>query len=142
MNLKDFKDKINDELLSDFGTVILTGTEQLLAFPERKDTYSNDWAEANGEDYDLATPKFKDKEVSLKMGILADNDQQFWDYHRRLFAHLKREGALKLFVFDHSREYDVFYKKSSDFKKVTKRLKNVTKILVKFELTFRVMNDF
>lgn len=138
----NFKDKLNNELLSNFGTVILTGTEELLAFPERKETYSNDWAEQNGEEYDLSAPKFKDKEVSLKLGILADNDVQFWEYHRRLFAHLKREGILKLYIYDHSREYDVFYKKSSSFKKSTKRLKNVEKVFVKFEITFRIINDF
>lgn len=138
----NFKDKLNNELLSNFGTVILTGTEELLAFPERKETYSNDWAEQNGEEYDLSAPKFKDKEVSLKLGILADNDVQFWQNHRRLFAHLKREGILKLYIYDHSREYDVFYKKSSSFKKSTKRLKNVEKVFVKFEITFRVINDF
>ncbi|MDY3503321.1 hypothetical protein PG657_10310, partial [Riemerella anatipestifer] len=66
-----FKDELNRILLSNYGVVIQTGTEELLAFPERKDVYENDWAEENGGDYILDSPRFKDKEVTLKMGILA-----------------------------------------------------------------------
>lgn len=86
----DFKDKINDLKLSDIGVVILTGTEELLEFPERKSVYENDWAEENGGEYYLATPKFKDKEVTLKMGILANDDKAFWNSYELLFRELKK----------------------------------------------------
>ncbi|MFX1668756.1 hypothetical protein JZ968_11460, partial [Riemerella anatipestifer] len=135
----DFKDKLNNILLSNIGVVIMTGTEELLAFPERKEVMENDWAEENGGDYDLSSPKFKDKEVTLKMAILADDNVQFWQYHNALFAELKKEGELSLYVFDHDQTYKVFYKKSLNFKKVLKRLKNVEKVFVKFDLTFKVL---
>ncbi|AFR36545.1 hypothetical protein [Riemerella anatipestifer] len=135
----DFKDKLNNILLSNIGVVIMTGTEELLAFPERKEVMENDWAEENGGDYDLSSPKFKDKEVTLKMAILADDNVQFWQYYNTLFAELKKEGELSLYVFDHDQTYKVFYKKSGNFKKVLKRLKNVEKVFVKFDLTFKVL---
>ncbi|MFX1668787.1 hypothetical protein JZ968_11620, partial [Riemerella anatipestifer] len=113
--------------------------EELLAFPERKEVLENDWAEENGGDYDLSSPKFKDKEVTLKMAILADDNVQFWQYYNTLFAELKKEGELSLYVFDHDQTYKVFYKKSLNFKKVLKRLKNVEKVFVKFDLTFKVL---
>ncbi|MCU7543492.1 S9 family peptidase, partial [Riemerella anatipestifer] len=131
----DFKDKLNNILLSNIGVVIMTGTEELLAFPERKEVMENDWAEENGGDYDLSSPKFKDKEVTLKMAILADDNVQFWQYHNTLFAELKKEGELSLYVFDHDQTYKVFYKKSGNFKKTLKRLKNAKKVFVKFDLT-------
>lgn len=134
-------DNINNQLLQSIGTIILSGTAELLAFPERKEVYENDWQEQNGSEYDLSAPKFKDKEVTLKMGILANNDAQFWQYYNALFNLLKQEGVLQLFIYDHSKTYNVFYKKSSDFKKVTKRLKNVTKVFVKFDVTFKVLTQ-
>ncbi|MEC5393926.1 hypothetical protein [Bergeyella sp. RCAD1439] len=136
----EFKDRLNDLLLSDIGTVIMTGTEELLAFPERKEVLENDWPEENGSEYDLSEPKFKDKEVTLKMGILADNDGLFWDYHGDLFNELKKPGLLSLYISDHEETYKVFYKKSSNFKKVLKRLKNVQKVFVKFDLTLKVIS--
>ncbi|MBT0552634.1 hypothetical protein JZ948_04215 [Riemerella anatipestifer] len=135
----EFKDKLNNILLSNIGVFIMTGTEELLAFPERKEVMENDWAEENGGDYDLSSPKFKDKEVTLKMAILADDNVQFWQYHNALFTELKKEGELSLYVFDHDQTYKVFYKKSLNFKKVLKRLKNVEKVFVKFDLTFKVL---
>ncbi|MCU7543480.1 S9 family peptidase, partial [Riemerella anatipestifer] len=131
----EFKDKLNNILLSNIGVFIMTGTEELLAFPERKEVMENDWAEENGGDYDLSSPKFKDKEVTLKMAILADDNVQFWQYHNALFTELKKEGELSLYVFDHDQTYKVFYKKSGNFKKTLKRLKNAKKVFVKFDLT-------
>ncbi|MGV4463486.1 hypothetical protein ACQ1PR_07860 [Ornithobacterium rhinotracheale] len=137
----DFKDKINGVLLTQMGAAIQTGAEALLEFPERKEVYENDWAEQNGGEYDLAEPKFKDKEVTLKMYILADNHAQFWQYRNALFNELKKAGELSLFIFDHDKTYKVFYKKSSGFKINLKRLKNVAKVFVKFDLTFKVLQN-
>ncbi|WP_018675545.1 hypothetical protein [Riemerella columbina] len=134
-----FKDKLNNVLLINIGTIIQTGTEELLTFPERKEVYENDWAEENGGEYVLDNPKFKDKEVTLKMVILADNNTQFWQYYNALFTELKKAGVLSLYIFDHDKTYEVFYKKSGNFKKGLKRLKNVEKVFVKFDLILKVL---
>ncbi|SDE77505.1 hypothetical protein [Riemerella columbipharyngis] len=134
-----FKDKLNNVLLSNIGAVIQTGTEELLAYPERKSVYENDWAEENGSQYDLDNPKFKDKEVTLKMAILADDNTQYWQYSNALFNELKKAGQLALYIFDHDKTYQVFYMKSGNFKKTFKRLKNTEKVFVKFDLTFKVL---
>lgn len=134
-----FKDKLNNVLLINIGTIIQTGTEELLTFPERKEVYENDWAEENGGEYVLDNPKFKDKEVTLKMVILADNNTQFWQYYNALFTELKKAGVLSLYIFDDDKTYEVFYKKSGNFKKGLKRLKNVEKVFVKFDLILKVL---
>lgn len=135
----NFQDTLNAKnLLSEFGLIIQTGTAELLAFPERKATIENNWAEENGTEYDLASPKFKDKEVTLQCAILANNDAQFWLSYNAFFNELKKTGWQNLFIFDHSKTYEVFYKKCGTPKKVTKRLKNVQKVLVKFPITLQV----
>ena len=134
-----FNDRINGVELSEIGTVILTGTEEFLAFPERKETYENDWREDNGSEYELSLPRFKDKEVTLKMGILARNEDAFWGHYDKLWGLLQKEGVTTIYIDDHQREYRCFYKKSGNFKKTLKRLRNVEQVFVKFELTFKVL---
>lgn len=130
-----FQDKLNTKnLFSQFGLVIQTGTEQLLAFPERKDTFSIDWRESNGKQYDLKAPVFKDKQITLKCAIMASNDADFWTKRDALFVELSKTAFQDLFINDHSKTYKVFYKNSSNWQKRSKRLKNVPKVFVKFDL--------
>lgn len=134
-------DELNGKLLKNFGAFVLTGTADLLSFPERKEVYENDWAEQNGSECSLDEPRFKDKDITLKIGILAKNDAEFWDNYNRLFAELSKPNFQRLYIADHSQHYAVFYKKSGEFKKVLKRLRGVEKVFVKFDLVFRVAYD-
>ena len=135
-----FFDKINNKnLYDDFKVIILTGTEKLLEFPERKESVNNDWRESNGMEYDLSSPVFKDKDCELQFGILTDTDVDFWTNYNAFFNELKLAGKQDLFIFDHGQTYEVFYQSSSNFKKTLKRLKNVQKVLVKFTIKFKVI---
>lgn len=134
-----FKDELNGQnLFNNFELVIQTGTAELLAFPERKESLSNDWKEENGTEYDLDLPKFKDKEVMLQCAIMASSDSDFWLNYNAFFDELKKPGYQNLKIWDHSQTYRVFYKKSGSFKKSSKRLKNVEKVFVKFQITLQV----
>lgn len=133
------EDKINGKNLQNvFRLIIQTGTAELLEYPERKDSLTNDWADENGKSYDLETPKFHDKEVTLKCCFFVDDDTQFWTAYNAFFAELQKKGYQQLFIYDHSKIYEVFYKKTSNFKKATKRLKNTDVVLVAFDLTLQV----
>lgn len=134
----EFNDKINGKKLTDFGIIIQTGTAALLEFPERKDRLINDWAEQNGSEYDLEEPRFKDHEVTLKCALICANDVEFWQKRNAFFEELKKPGFLQLYIDDHSKIHQVFYKKSDNWVKGTKRLKNVAKVFVKFDLTLVV----
>lgn len=134
-------DEINGILLKKLGTIIQTGTADLLTFPERKDLLENDWAEENGGEYDLTTPKFKDQEVTLKFAILAKDDAEFWKHRNALFQEFSKPHFQRLYIADHSRHYAVFYRKSSNFVKSLKRLRGVEKVFVKFDVTFKVAYD-
>ncbi|WP_172917180.1 hypothetical protein [Capnocytophaga canis] len=134
-----FDDKLNNRnLYTDFGLIIQTGTAELLNFPERKESLSNDWREENGKEYDLSLPRFKDKEVTLTCAFMADNDELFWENYNAFFAELTQAQWQQLYIADHSRTYEVFYQKMENAKKGNKRLKNVEKVFVKFDLTLIV----
>lgn len=133
------QDKINGKnLQSSFHLIIQTGTAELLEYPARKESLTNDWADENGKEYDLETPTFYDKEVTLKCCFFVANDTQFWTVYNAFFSELKKKGYQNLYIHDHSRTYEVFYKNTSNFEKATKRLKNTDVVLVKFDLILQV----
>lgn len=137
--MSTFSDLLNGvDLFENYGLVIQTGTAELLEFPERKETLSNDWAEHDGKEYDLDLVRFKEKEVSLNCAIMAENDDMFWDYYERFFSDLTQPGWQVLYINDHGRTYEVFYKKSGSFRKAQKKLKGVEKVFVKFQITLQV----
>ncbi|MDO5607644.1 MAG: hypothetical protein Q4G08_04215 [Capnocytophaga sp.] len=134
-----FEDTINGKnMYADFGLIIQTGTASLLAFPERKETHSNDWREENGTEYDLGMPRFNDKEVVLNGAFMADDDASFWRHYDAFFDELKKPGWQRLYIADHGRTYSFFYRKSGEFQKSSRRLKGVNKVFVKFEITIVV----
>lgn len=134
-----FNDTLNTKnLYTSFGLIIQTGTQELLTYPERKPSLENDWAEENGKEYDLATPKFKDKEVILRCAFMTANDTAFWTAYHAFFTELTKPNWQALFIADHGKTYQIFYKKTTNFKKTSKRLKNVPKVFVKFDLTLQV----
>lgn len=134
-----YNDKLNDKnLWADFSLVVLTGTAELLNFPERKETLTNDWAEENGKEYDLDTPRFQDKQVTLTCAFLTDKDTLFWQKYDAFFAEINKAGWQRLYIADHSKEYEVVYQKMENAQKGGKRLKGVAKVFVKFDLILTV----
>lgn len=133
------QDKLNGLGLYEYYLLIIqTGTAQLLEFPERKETLKNDWREENGEENDLQVVRFKDKQVELQCIMLGADDADFWNRYDTFFAQLTRPGLAQLYIHDHSKTYNCFYLKSSNFKKSSKRLKNVDVVVVKFSITLQV----
>lgn len=125
-------------LFDDYKLIIQTGTAELLELPERKEVFSNDWREENGQEYDLSLAKYKDKEVTLSCCFLCNDDADYWNCYNSFWQAIRGGGWLTLYIHDHSKTYNVFYKKTSGWKKGSKRLKDVSKVLVKFQLTLQV----
>ncbi len=132
-------DKLNNkELKSTYGLVILTGRERLLSYPERKEPLNFDWQDQNGVDYYLSKVFFKDSEVTLQCAIMANDNVDFWVKYNAFFKEVSKPNWQQLFIDDHDMNYQVFYKSGNNFKHSLKRLKNVVKVFVKFDLTIQV----
>ncbi|MDM1093425.1 hypothetical protein [Myroides odoratimimus] len=132
-------DTLNTKKLKEtYGLIIQTGLAKLLEYPERKEPISNDWQDQHGVEYQLNKVFFKDKEVTLNCAFMADTDVIFWKNYNAFFAEITKPGYQKLFIYDHGKTYDVFYKKTGTFEHLRKRLKNVERVFVKFELTLQV----
>lgn len=127
------------DLKETFGLVIMTGTEKLLEFPERKEPLGYEWLDRDGVGYELDEVYFKKHEVTLSCAIMANDDVQFWQYYNAFLNKWKESWTRMLYIADHGKVYKVFYRKSGNWKKSLKRLKNVPVVFVKFDLTIEVV---
>lgn len=121
-----------------YGLIIQTGTAKFLEYPERKEPLQNDWLDQNGVEYHLDHVFFRDKEVTLQCAFMAPNDTVFWNNYNAFFTEISKPGYQKLYIIDHAKSYDIFYKKTANFEKLRKRLKDVENVFVKFELILQV----
>ena len=99
-----FNDTLNtNNMYTSYGLVIQSGTAQLLEFPERKETLSNDWREVNGKEYDLTAPTFKDKEITLRCAFMAADDTEFWTNYNAFFTEITQADWQALVIADHGK---------------------------------------
>lgn len=135
-------DKLNNkDLKATYGLAILTGREKLLSYPERKEPLSFDWQDQNGQEYHLSKVFFKDTEITLQCAILANNNADFWVKYNAFFKEITKTNFQQLAIEDHDMIYQCFYKSGTNFKHSLKRLKNVSKVFVKFDLTIQVKSN-
>jgi len=105
----------NIDLKKGFGTVVSSGRETLLAFPEVKEPFSHNWNDDNGIDVDVESePFFQPRNISLNVWILASSDQEFWSNYRGLFALLRKPGLRRLYSSELNRSFYVRYTGSSN----------------------------
>lgn len=109
----------------------------LLGHGDRKNSDSFDYKDENGEYIDLSDPRFEDLEVTLKCCIIADNRADFWLKRNALFTELRKPGYSSLTVADHAMTYQVYFKKSGNWKKLNE-LDNGGKTAIMFDLTIKV----
>jgi len=132
-------DKINNiDLKETYGLAILTGRERLLAYPERKTPLSFDWQDENGQEYQLKKVFFNDQEITLQMAFMANDNADFWLKYNAFFKEITKPNFQTLWIDDHDMSYQFFYKSANNFNHALKRLKNVVKVFVKFDLTIQV----
>lgn len=120
-----------------YGIIIEAGSDDLLKFPDRKDSISHDWMDENGIDIDLSRVFFEPREISLQCAILANNGTDFWNKYGAFLAMLAQPDLRRLEVTELSSSYYVFYKQCTSFTRFT-RIKigsNAGKVASKFTLT-------
>lgn len=121
------------DLWTAYGVFVEQGSNSFLKFPERKESISNNWPDQQGLDIDTATPFFRERNIVLNCGIIADSENDFWTKYHGFLNHLMQPGLRVLSVIELGRAYRVIYQKCSDFSRFT-RIKTVNKIAAKFVL--------
>ena len=125
------------DLWTAFGVIVISGSQDLLKMPERKEPFSHDWGDGNGIEVDLSSPKFKDKNITLDVCFLAGSEADFWTKYRAFFTLLSGSGKLRLYCNDLGRSFYVYYTNSSSFEKLTPiKYAGQRKIGCRFSISF------
>jgi hypothetical protein len=121
------------DLWTSYGILIEKGSDTFLNIPERKTGIVNDWPDQSGLDLDLETPYFKERTIILSCGLIAVNENDFWNKYNLFITNLMKPGFRMFYVERFSRSFRLVYKKCSDFTTFTK-FKSNGKIAAKFIL--------
>lgn len=121
------------DLWNSFGMLIESGTDDFLKFPEKKESITHDWQDADGEDVDLSRYFFKDRDITLKMAIIADSPEDFWAKRNAFLAQWAQPGTHRLTITEFGQSFYVYYKICSSFSRFT-RIKDTDMIACKFTI--------
>jgi hypothetical protein len=126
------------DLWTAFNIMVEEGSAEFLRWPPKKESISHNWKDRNGIDVDLSRFFFSERQGSLRMGMIADNEDSFWQKHEQLIATLTQPGTRRLEFKSHgSRSYFVYYKECNSWTQV-KALKGdggVNIVAAKFAMT-------
>lgn len=124
------------DALAEYGFVIMRGSmESWLQMPEMKPAFSHNWKDEHGIEVDLSNRYMKEKQVSLNVLFIVDNELEFWTKYKRALVALTAPGLLTVYYRELDKEFEVFYTKCTSPKAHT-RLKNIDKIAVSMTLHF------
>lgn len=103
-----------------YGVTIRAGSDDLMKFPERKDSISHDWEDENGIDIDLSRVFLQSREATFQCNIIANNEQDFWQKYNSFLAMLVQPNLRRLEISELSASYFVYYKQCPSFTRFTR----------------------
>lgn len=119
-----------------FGIVVESGSDDLLKFPERKDSESYDWQDENGIDIDLSRVFFGSREINLQCSMHAKDEADFWNKRQAFMATLAQPELRRLEVTELSSSFYVYYKSCPTFTRFTRIKRSSAAGVSKFSITF------
>lgn len=118
-----------------FSVVVEGGTDGFLKYPSAKEKITRDWSDADGLDVDLSRIFFNARSISLRLGIIADNEIDFWSKYEAFIAQWKQPGYHRIQLAEFGlRSFYCFYNETSDFTRVS-RIDGTEKVGCKFTLS-------
>jgi hypothetical protein len=99
-----------------YNMAISEGSANLLRFPQKKESLSHNWSDANGKDYDLSEIFFDERISTLKMYVLDVDEDAFWIKYNAFISKLSEPYLHRLSLKSHgARNYYFFYKECSSY---------------------------
>lgn len=121
------------DLWDNYGVFLESGTEEFLRMPERKESITNNWPDRIGIDMDLTSPVFKERDITIRCALIANNESDWWSKYNAFRTALMAPGKRLFYIAELSRSYQVVFIKSTGFTKFT-RIKTMGTVAAKFTL--------
>ncbi len=113
------------DLTSVFGVTIVKdngsreSSDSFMAWPSRKDSLTVDRQDQNGLEIDLSDPKVASREFVLKCILIASDREDYFTKYDALRTELLGADTHQVYISDHDRTYNVYYKRQSDFRSLS-----------------------
>jgi hypothetical protein len=117
-----------------------SSSDDLLKFAKAKDPEEHDWQDENGKEYDLDARLVEDSLITLTGYMEAPNEAEYWRRYYQLRAALLQPGELNLYSFEAGKNFKVFYKDNTKFRRLT-RIKDVSYICVEMDFQLQLIAD-
>lgn len=110
---------INGKYFKDYG-VYISSSDGLFDALKRKKVNTYDWAEYHGSSLDLSSPKFEQREISLKGFVVGDNWVSMKFRFDTIISELQKAGTQRLLIEPFGLKplpYEVYMEDSSELQK-------------------------
>lgn len=129
--LPDYRYRLDDVPLSEYGVVVDESRNALLKNPAVKINMQRKITTIDGQIYDAEHLVFQPKEVTFKCHLKAVSMEAFWGCYDSFLAALVAPGERRLYVEEIGKAYPCHYKKASGWKVLTL----CGPVIVQFDLT-------
>lgn len=124
------KDAANDRVSED----------SFMQWSDRKESLRVDRQDRNGDLIDLSEPKFESREFILTCHLKATDRADFFTKYEAFRTEFYSADTHQLYIQDHNRTYQVYYKKQANFKSLSNI--NNDGIWCRFEIILGERNPF
>ena len=110
---------INGKYFKDYG-IYVSSSDGLFDALKRKKVNTYDWAEYHGSSLDLSSPKFEQREISLKGFVVGDNWVSMKFRFDTIISELQKAGTQRLLIEPFGMKplpYEVYMEDSSELQK-------------------------
>lgn len=130
------------DLWTVFGMVVEDGTDDFLKYAAKKESITHDWSDSHGIDVDLTQVFLKEREISLRICFIAENEVDFGIKYNAFIAQMILAGPRRLEpkgIGD--KQFFCYYKECTNFTRYTKPIPGSSFVGVKFTVTFVDVNE-
>lgn len=123
-----------------YGLIVESGSDGFLEYPATKPNISHDWPDQHGVDVDLTKMFLQAREISLRCGIIANDENDFWAKYKLLINDLTQPGNRRIEYSEFgAQSFFVYYTTTNNFTRLT-RLKDGTVFIIACKFTL-VLNE-
>lgn len=123
------------DLWSVFGIGVMSGSDDFLKYPAKKDSITHDWSDADGLDVDTSAVFFKERDITLKFFMIAANEDVFWTNYNAFIAQWQKPGLHRIQLAEFGlRSFFVIYKDTPSAQRHTRLKQNTNKIIASFSI--------
>ncbi|MBD1394257.1 hypothetical protein [Mucilaginibacter glaciei] len=121
-----------------FGVTARRDSDPFIAWADVKDSLEQDFKDEDGIIKDLAEPKFKPREFTMKLALIANGREDFFYKYEAFQTVVTAPGLHELYRAENNRFYQVYFKKQTNLTTLTQL--DALRVGIMFDLVLGELN--